>query len=148
MRSYTTRSASDFIVPSLVLALVALFGCATVPKTTRTGIIHEIEIGGGRALTELTVALGDEVRWVNHGRAPVRIELGIDVREAISCEHGFFPLFGGMPHSMTLAWNQTASLCFAKPGLVRFHIRGDSAVPESNDLVTGTILITRHMAKQ
>lgn len=146
MNAHMKASISGFIVPFLILALVGLIGCRSVPQTTSTGTVHDIAIEQGLSPANPTVTIGDKVRWVNQKQSSVRIELVADVRGTLSCERGFSKLFGTMENSTTLTMNQTASLCFTKTGVVTYYVQMASVLPGKTDIVKGTILITRNSA--
>lgn len=149
MNSHRKRFAYGLAAISLILALVGLIGCTSVPQTTSTGTVHEIVIDRGNSPGELTVNIGDDIRWVNQRLLWVRIDLIGDVVDAMACEHGVSNIVTGtMTNWATLYSNRTANVCFAKTGLVSYSVQMDTALPARNTIVTGTIRIVRSIAKQ
>ena len=45
-----------------IAGLVLATGCAGLPQTSRTAIIHEVKFEGSLAPADLTVHVGDEIR--------------------------------------------------------------------------------------
>ena len=50
------------------------FGCASLPQTTRTGEIHQIEIGEYLLPSDISVKVGEEVSWINTRSLDSRID--------------------------------------------------------------------------
>jgi plastocyanin len=50
--------------------LVLATGCAGLPQTSRTAVIHDVKFEATLAPADLTVHVGDEIRWVNHRTLP------------------------------------------------------------------------------
>lgn len=62
------------MVTLLSLLALTLTGCATpFADSSRTGRIHDVNIEHDVIPTELTVSIGDEIRWVNHRTGLVRV---------------------------------------------------------------------------
>ncbi len=138
MWTTTSRSA----VRITVVAALALFVAACAgPNTTRTGGVHDIRVTEGPEPADLLVRVGDEVRWVNGRALPIRLDLVNVNSEDISCERGFSNLFGMHRDSATIKANETASTCFTKPGVVKYNVRMDSALPGGTKVVSGVVRI-------
>ena len=54
-----------------VAGLVLMTGCTSLPQTSRTAVIHDVKFEATLAPADLTVHVGDEIRWVNHRTLPV-----------------------------------------------------------------------------
>lgn len=121
-------------------ALILATACAG-PATTRTGAVHDIRVAEGPDPADLIVNPGDEVRWVNSRTLPLRVDLVNVKAEDVSCQRGFSNIFGMMQESATIKPNESASVCFTKPGVVNYNLRMDSALPGGKAIVPGVVRI-------
>ncbi len=138
-----TRMRTGVVLASLGLTLVGLAGCSGVAAISRSGDIHEVKIEEGLSPEVLRVGIGDEIRWVNHRAWPVRIDfLDDDLRE-LSCQRGFTNWLGLRRESAVLKGNESASLCFAKSGVVGYNVRMDSPLPGGKQIVKGEVRVGR-----
>ena len=132
------------IISRLVVLVVALLevGCiGGLPATTQTGKVEEIVIGTAVAPSELTLAPGDEVRWVNRQQGPVSIIFLVPIQEQVSCERGFG--LSGVANARRLAPNKGISLCFAMPGTVRYTVHLDTPTTTGEFNIMGVIHIEK-----
>jgi len=128
----------------LILGLIGLSACAmSTPATTRSGEIHDVKIEEGLEPATLTAGIGDEIRWVNHRRLPVRIDFLGGALDEISCQRGFTNWIGMKKESATLGVNESVSLCFAKATVIDYNVRMDSALPGGKQIVRGEVRVGR-----
>ena len=124
-----------------LLALVVMGGCESTPSATRTGGVRDIVIGDKLFAAQVSVNPGDEVRWVNTRRVPVRIVFLNPVSDKqLSCKNNF----GGVltpSGTANLATNQTASACFQNPGSYPYIVRMEGTLTTGEILVPGIILV-------
>ena len=124
-----------------LLALVVMGGCESTPTATRTGGVRDIVIGDKLFAAQVTVNPGDEVRWVNTRRVPVRIVFLNPVSDKqLSCKNNF----GGVltpSGTANLATNQTASACFQNPGSYPYIVRMEGTLTTGEILVPGIIQV-------
>jgi plastocyanin len=131
------------------LTLVAwsvLNGCTGVPlgssglhDTSRTGKVHDINIVGNEVTPkEVVVQPGDEIRWVNHRTAPVRVAFTDLLDQKLSCERNF-ALRTGLRHTTKIGANDSASLCFAGPGMMIYMVRMEANGPGNEIIDSGSI---------
>jgi hypothetical protein len=125
------------VVPTLIAAVVA---CSGIPKTSRTGEIHNVKIEENLSPTDLTVRTGDEIRWVNARTMESRIDLLFPGAQELACERGF-GVAGDEEDSATLGPNESASICFSQPSEVRYNVRMGAAVPGGEKIVSGLIRV-------
>lgn len=113
--------------------LLTLVACHNLPESTRHGDIKEIVIGERFITGPFEVTAGDEMRWTNRQLAPVRITLLDYVLNTLSCRRNFSGHYYSGAESSLLP-NESASLCFSKPGTVRYavHAQGLIRTGESN----------------
>ena len=130
---------SSIIRVTLCTALLAIAGCAGVPSTSRTGVIHDVRFEERMTPANLRVQPGDEVRWVNQRSMPVTVEFLGDALDDVTCQIGFDNLMGRQQEMATIQPNQTVSLCFGNPGTVTYNARMDSAVAGGQMIESGTI---------
>ncbi len=132
------------IISSLAVPLIASLevGCiGSLPTTTQTGKVEEIVIGTGVAPSEVTLAPGDEVRWVNRQRGPVSIIFLEPIQGLVSCERGFG--LAGVANATQLAPNKGVGLCFAMPGTVRYTVHLDTPTTTGEFNIPGVIHIEK-----
>lgn len=103
-----------------VAAVALLAGCAGLPQTSRTAAIHEIKFEANLVPADLTVRVGDEIRWVNHRTLPVLIDIPGLNAEMLSCDRGFSNMFGTARELTELDPSKSVSLCFSKPIVISY----------------------------
>lgn len=124
-----------------MVGLLLVTGCAGLPETTRTAVIHEVKMGDKMAPADLTVRVGDEIRFVNQRMLPVRIEIPGLNAEMLSCERNFSNFIGQVREVAVLSAHQTANLCFSKGAVISFIARMTSAGPGGMAIESGTIRV-------
>lgn len=138
-------SVNQLIVGAALLATVA--GCATIqgtssiPNTTRTGTVHDVNFAERMNPTNLRVRPGDEVRWVNKRSTAVTVEFLDDALADVTCQRGFSSLLRRQQEMATIQPNESASLCFGKEGTVTYNARMDSPVAGGQMIKSGTIRV-------
>lgn len=119
---------------------MGLTACAG-PQTSRSGEIHTVKIEDEPHPADLTVNIGDEVRWVNHRMLPVRLDLVGDAHDMLSCERGFSNLLGMKSEHATIQPNESAAACFSKVGVIKYNLRMGSALPGGKAITSGSIQV-------
>jgi plastocyanin len=108
---------------------------------TRTGEVKDIIIGDKLSSGELAVHPGDEVRWVNSRRGPVRVVFLDPISDKqLSCKDNF----GGMmtrSDTANLKPNETASACFREPGYVRYTVRMNTTTRSGDISMSGVVKV-------
>lgn len=126
----------------MVVAVFALaIGCASLPKTTRTGAIHDIRIEKTLSHPNLVVKIGDEIRWVNFRTESVIVEFTPEAIHSFSCQQGFSDLFGKSRPSARLGQGDAVSLCFSKKGEFKYNVRMTAAIPGGEIIAPGVIQV-------
>lgn len=125
---------------SLVM-VTALAAACSHPPTTRSGAVRDIRIIEGPEPADLIVNLGDEVRFVNARTLPVRVDFVNINHEDLSCERGFSNIVGTVQESATIKPNESASVCFAKAGVVNYNLRMESALPGGKVISPGVVRV-------
>ena len=103
---------------------IVISGCTTLPETTRTGEVRDVQIEANVSPEIARARPGDEVRWINRRLAPVKVVLLDTRKDILSCLRGFSD-----DGTAIIAAGQTASICFSKAGEVKYHVRMDSPLP-------------------
>jgi plastocyanin len=126
VRSKGVIEGAETVLPGQIIvkagsaAPSAASASTAVPETSRTAKVHDVRIG----LTdvspgELSVDVGDELRFVNDRADPVRIIL-IEAGKSIACKRGFA---GSMDQQADINPGESASFCFEKPGMAKYMVR-------------------------
>lgn len=93
----------------------------------------------------VNVKPGDEIRWINRRTGPVKIIFLQPVEDKISCQRGFSSMreaIGmGDASSTALDANESASLCFSKPGEFKYTVRIQTEGPRGEINEPGTIRV-------
>jgi plastocyanin len=121
-RSRTLKTTKSVLI-LLGMAIVG-GGCSSLPETTRTGEVKDIHIEANVSPEVVQARPGDEIRWINRRRAPVKLILLDTKKENLSCNRGFSP-----EGTTLLNANQTASICLNKAGEVKYQVRMESMLP-------------------
>jgi plastocyanin len=122
-----------------LFAIVLVIGCASIPKISRTGIIHEVRIEDTLSNPNLTVQVGDEIRWVNFRTEAVSIEFTPETVQSFSCNRGFSDIFGKPKAETYLKKSESVSLCFSKNGVYKYNVRMEASVPGRQIIVPAVI---------
>ena len=137
--------ARQSIVGAVLLA--AVVGCASIqgtgsiPNTTRTGTVHDVNFEERMTPTNLWVQPGDEIRWVNKRSTPVTVEFLEDALDDVTCQRGFSSFLRRQQETTTIQPNESASLCFRRQGTVTYNARMQSPVAGSQTITSGTIRV-------
>lgn len=127
-----------FLVVSFAFAVL---NACSLPHTTRTAAIHDVEIRESLSSDNLLVQPGDEVRWVNLRKDEVRIEIPQLRSTDLACQRGFSAWYGSLREDAVLKSNETASLCFEKPAVINYNVRAETAVAGGRKVFPGVIKV-------
>jgi plastocyanin len=127
---------------SLILAgaLSSAWGCS-LPETSRTAGIHDVNIEDGITPDNLLVQPGDEIRWVNLRKLDVTVDIPMLKSEDLVCNRGFKNFVGVLTETAKLGPNETASLCFQKPAVVNYNVRSATALAGGKLILPGVIKV-------
>ena len=124
-----------------VMLAVGFSACTSLPEATRTAQIHDVNIELQLSEENLSVTPGDEVRWVNLRKDAVNIEIPNLIADDLACQKGFTNWLGKIQESVKLQPNQTASLCFKKPGFVQYNVRAETALGGGKRVFPGSVKV-------
>lgn len=90
----------------------------------------------------LYAAQGEEIRWHNLRANTVRLGfLTTKILDEVGCENGVATLFGRVNDLITIPPGKSVSLCFIRPGDLRYNVWFDAEDPKSAISPTATIRI-------
>ncbi|MEZ4282340.1 MAG: hypothetical protein R3F21_22270 [Myxococcota bacterium] len=118
-----------------------LSACASLPEISRTQEVHDVKVEEGVSPAELYVDPGDEVRWVNLRKEVIFVQIADLQKDDLACQRGFGNWRGALIESIEVEPNQTVSLCFKKPGQVRYNVRAETAVGGGDAVFPGLLRI-------
>jgi hypothetical protein len=101
-----------------------LSGCMSAPALSVHNAIHYVRIERTLSPWDLTVRVGDEIRWVNLTGFPVTIFFDVGP-SAVSCRDGFRKA----PLVAKVAPDDFISLCAKQPGLFSYAVRLKTSGP-------------------
>lgn len=136
-------------VLSILMIVAGCAGSQTIPDSTRTGKVHDIRIGKAANPNELTVNVGDEVRWINSRGGAIHIVFVDKMVDRVSCQNGFqsgwfkrtFSSEAGRMNATTIPANGHASLCFADSGSYTYNARMESTAPGGEMVASGKVIV-------
>lgn len=137
----THANSGVLIQMALVVGMILIVGCAmNLPPTSRSGATHNVTIEQELLPAETTAGIGDEVRFVNHRTADVKVIFLEGDLDKVSCQRGFRSM-GVMRDSAKIAPGDAASVCFNKPGFYSFTVRMIESVPGGETIHSGRIQV-------
>lgn len=124
-------------------ALITALGAAcSMPATTRTALVKDVQISDDLKPDSVLVHPGDEIRWVNMRKDRVQLDIPNLANRPLSCERGFTNWLGRTSESVHLKPNQTVSLCFGQPTIVHYVVRAESPTSAGKELMSGSIQVS------
>lgn len=127
---------------SAITGTVALLvtACYHLPSFSLSGEVKDIAITDRLSAVTIEVNAGDEIRWTNNHKRPVRITFTDYVLNKLSCRNNF----GGHFYSgaeADLLPNESASLCFRESTYANYVVRMASSISGGEINVAGTIQV-------
>jgi len=116
------------------LALLVLSSCTTLPQTSQTGEVRDINVESTVSPERIQARPGDEVRWINHRKGAVTVILQDIKPNRLACNRGF-----SEEGIAVLPPSQTVSICLNKAGDVKYNVRMESMLPGGEELAKGQI---------
>ncbi len=138
MKSRANRSGR---MVGAVLGVFAMSACAGLPEISRTQAVHDVRIETGLSPADLTVAPGDEVRWVNLRKEPIFVQIAELDTDDLACHRGFDNWRGKVLESVEIRPNETVSLCFKAAATVLYNVRAPTAVSGGNLVLPGVVRV-------
>jgi len=133
------RHATSKVAVALCIIIAFAIGCAVHRDVSGARNVHEVQIADDLRPSSITVAPGDEVRWINKQAGPVYIVFLDSILDQLSCHSGFG--IGGAANARRIGSDETLSVCFANAGSVRYTVRLDSPLVTGAMNVLGVIRI-------
>lgn len=128
------------ILLSIGLTIAA---CQSLPGFSRSGDVKDVRIAERLSPVVILVTGGDEIRWTNKLMTPVRITFLDYVLDKVSCRRNFEGHFYSGAEA-ALQPQESASLCFYKPGTIRYVVRmqaglRNGGIAESGEVQVGAL---------
>ncbi|MDC8448809.1 MAG: hypothetical protein LV473_10665 [Nitrospira sp.] len=125
------------VLASIVLTFAA---CQSLPHFSSSGKVRDITITDRLPAAAVQVNGGDEIRWTNRLMTPVRITFLDYVPDKLSCRNNFSGHFYSGAETVLLP-NESAGLCFDKPGTIRYIVRIQSNLRNGEIARSGLIQV-------
>jgi len=109
----------SFIIGTAALLMTA---CQRMPSFSRSGEVRDIAITDRLPVATVQVNVGDEIRWTNKHRTPVRITFWDYVLDKLSYRSHFRGHFYSGA-DVDLRPHESASLCFSRPSRLPYVVR-------------------------
>lgn len=78
----------------------------------------------------LYATVGEEIRWHNRLMVPIHLGfLGVNPIKEVGCGNDFKTWYGGIKDMVTIRAGGYVSLCFTRPGTVRYNVWTDLGDP-------------------
>lgn len=105
-------------------------------------VIHTIEISGGVEPEVLYARPGQEIRWHNSRKNPVRLGfLTMKLLDEVGCEKGVLTLFGQVNDLVMIPPGESVSLCFVRRGEMKYNVWLDPENPRGAITPTASIRV-------
>ena len=115
--------------------------CASLPEISRTQAVRDIKVEMNLTPEDLTVAPGDEVRWLNLRTESILVQIPKLSAEDLTCQTGFESWRGEMLESVKVQPNETVSLCFKGDAEVLYNVRVQTAVGGGDLALPGVVRV-------
>jgi|GEM_PF-666429 len=126
------------VITGTVALLVT--ACYHLPSFSRSGEVRDVTITDQLSEVIVQVNAGDEVRWTNKYRTPVRITFADYILDKLSCRSNFEGHFYSGAEA-ELQPNESASLCFRESTYAKYVVRMASSISGGEMHVAGVIQV-------
>lgn len=134
------RSENIYRMTLMIVGMACLLAaCGQLPRTSRSGKVHEIIIGESSPIRNVTVQMSDEVRWLNQRNGSVQIVFLDSLEGKVNCRRGFG--LSDVVNATSLSSHDSASLCFSQAGLLRYTVRLDKALQTGEMNFVGLVTV-------
>ena len=119
---YSGISADERLRNRTRIVFFTFSACQGLPHFSPSGAVRGVTIGDRLSSAAIQVKDGDEIRWTNKLMTAARITFLDYVSDQLSCRSNFEGHFYSGADAL-LQPNESASLCFYKPGPIRYIVR-------------------------
>jgi len=126
------------VITGTVALLVT--ACYHLPSFSRSGEVRDVTITDQLSEVIVQVNAGDEVRWTNKYRTPVRITFADYILDKLSCRSNFEGHFYSGAEA-ELQPNESASLCFRESTYAKYVVRMASSISGGEMHFAGVIQV-------
>ena len=120
---------------------IELTACASLPEISRTRAVRDVKLEMQISPDDLTVAAGDEVRWVSLRKEWILVQVPRLDADDLTCQSGFSDWRGRMQESVKVGPNGTVSLCFKDKAEVLDNVRAQTAVGGGDLVFSGIVRV-------
>jgi plastocyanin len=122
--------------------LLTASACSHTATTEAARTIREVRIGDTVQPQMLYAKPGEEVRWQNLRSSPVNLGfLTTSLLKDLSCEKGVVTMFGAVRDFISIAPQESVSVCFARPGELKYNVWLNPENPRGTISPTATIRV-------
>lgn len=129
----------------LVMGAVLLLtssACSHPAATEAPRTIREVQIGDTVEPQLLYTKPGEEIRWQNARSTPVNLGfLTTSLLKDLSCQKGVVTMFGVVKDFVSIPPQEWVSVCFARPGELKYNVWLNPENPRGAISPTATIRV-------
>lgn len=133
-------------MPKCVLMCLAVIlmasACSHNAATAVPRTVREVQIGDTVQPQMLLAKPGEEIRWQNLRSSPVNIGfLTTALLKELSCQKGVVSMFGEVRDFVSIPPQQSISVCFLRPGELKYNVWLSPENPRGPISPTATIRV-------
>jgi plastocyanin len=129
-----------FVMCAVVLLTASACSHSPTSETSRT--VREIQIGDTVQPQTLYAKPGEEIRWQNVRSSPVNLGfLTTSLLKELSCQKGIVTLFGEVKDFVSIPPQESVSVCFVRPGELKYNVWLNPENPRGAITPTATIRV-------
>jgi plastocyanin len=129
-----------FVMCAVVLLTAS--ACSHSPTSEASRTVREIQIGDTVQPQTLYAKPGEEIRWQNVRSSPVNLGfLTTSLLKELSCQKGIVTLFGEVKDFVSIPPHESVSVCFVRPGELKYNVWLNPENPRGAITPTATIRV-------
>lgn len=129
-----------FVMCAVVLLTAS--ACSLTPDSEASRTIREIQIGDTVQPRLLYAKTGEEIRWQNVRSTPVNLGfLTTSLLKELSCQKGVVTMFGEVKDFISIPPQESVSVCFVRPGELKYNVWLNPENPRGVITPTATIRV-------
>ncbi|MBD0316600.1 MAG: hypothetical protein ICV75_07905 [Nitrospiraceae bacterium] len=129
-----------FVMCAAILLTASACGHSPTIEPPRT--VRQVEIGDTVQPQLLYAKPGEEVRWRNVRSAPVNLGfLTTSLLKDLSCQNGVVTMFGEVKDFISIPPQTSVSVCFVRPGELKYNVWLNPENPRGAITPTATIRV-------
>lgn len=129
-----------FVMCAVVLLTAS--ACSHTPASEASRTVREIQIGDTVQPQMLYAKPGEEIRWQNVRSAPVNLGfLTTSLLKELGCQKGVVTMFGEVKDFISIPPQESVSVCFVRPGELKYNVWLNPDNPRGAITPTATIRV-------